>query len=360
MSAADSTAARSVDPAVWQGRPVFVTGHSGFKGGWLSSVLAGLGAQVTGYSLTPPTKPSFHDVTRLQGRITEHVADVRDLDTLVKALADSKAEVVFHLAAQAIVRRAFTDPLTTFSSNVMGTVHMLEAVRRVPSVKAVVCVTSDKVYNNVEWVWSYRENDKLGGREPYGCSKAACEMAVDAYRASYPRDGLLVATVRAGNIIGGGDWAEDRLVPDAMRAFSAGQPLVVRNPAAVRPWQHVLEPVAGYMMLAERLFAGERDFETAWNFGPSYQDAKPVSEMVDALIGLWGEGAAWKLAEGAQPYEARLLTVDSTQAIAKLKWHPRWNLAMALKRSVEWYKGHAAGADMAQLTEYQIQDFLHG
>jgi CDP-glucose 4,6-dehydratase len=338
---------------------VLVTGHTGFKGGWLCGVLGGMDAAVAGYSLPPPTSPSFHDAVGLAGRVDETIGDVRDLATLTAALERTQPEVVFHLAAQPLVRRAFNDPVETYSTNVMGTVNLMEAVRRTPSVRAVVVVTSDKVYDNVEWVWSYREPDRLGGREPYGTSKAACELVVEAYRNSYRRDGLAIATVRAGNIIGGGDWAEDRLIPDAVRAFSKGQPLIIRNPAAVRPWQHVLEPVAGYMMLAEKLLAGDLSFEGGWNFGPSYTDARPVSEVVNAVAELWGDGVFWQLANGAQPYEAKLLTVDSSQAITRLKWVPRWNLAGALRRTVDWYKAFLSGSDMLRVTETQIREFLY-
>lgn len=347
-----------IDPAAWHGRRVFVTGHTGFKGGWLCQALRRYGADVTGFALAPSTAPSLFDAAGVGKLVRDVRGDIRDLAALTEALAAADPDVVFHLAAQPIVRQAFADPLETFSTNVMGTVHLLEAVRRTPSVRAVIAVTSDKVYDNVEWPWPYRETDRLGGREPYGASKACCEIVTEAYRSSYGRTDLGVATVRAGNIVGGGDWSMDRLVPDAMRAFSTGAPLIVRNPAAVRPWQHVLEPVLGYMLLAERLMAGDKAFETAWNFGPPQGDARTVGDIVDALIRLWGGDARWEPANDAQPYEARLLTVDNSLAVGRLKWRPRWTLDTALERTVEWYRAFYGGQPMADITARQIEDFL--
>ncbi len=354
---------RGLDPAFWAGRNVFVTGHTGFKGGWLCLMLRRFGARVTGFSLPAPTNPSLFETAGVAGAVTSVIGDIRDAGALRRAMAEAAPDVVFHLAAQPLVRRAHADPVETLSTNVMGTVNLLEAVRAAPSVRALVVVTSDKVYDNQEWPWAYRETDRLGGKEPYGVSKACCELIADSYRYSYfaaRSPGLAMATVRAGNIIGGGDWAEDRLIPDAIRAFADAAPLVVRNPAAVRPWQHVLEPVAGYSLLAQALVARPQQAGRAWNFGPAPEDAWPVSRVVDRLVGLWGDGARWQLANGAQPYEARLLSVDSSQSVAELGWRPAWRLDTALERTVEWYRDFVRGGDMAAATARQIEEYLNG
>jgi CDP-glucose 4,6-dehydratase len=347
----------------WRGRSVFLTGHTGFKGGWLAALLHRLGATTTGYALAPEPGPSLYEAARVGGLTRSVIADIRDRARLAAEMQSAKPDVVFHLAAQALVGRARTDPVETFATNVMGTVHLLEAVRATPSVSTVVVVTSDKVYDNVEWPFAYRETDALGGKEPYGASKAACEIAVQAWRHAYFDVGppVAVATARAGNVIGGGDWAADRLVPDAMRAFGAGAPLIVRNPAAVRPWQHVLEPLAGYLRLAEALAEGGRPGPLhAFNFGPATEDARAVAFVADRLAALWGAGAAWRQAEGVQPYEARLLEVDSAQARAVLGWAPKWRLEEGLSRTVAWHRAVAGGQDAQAVTLAQIEDRLNG
>ncbi len=345
----------------WRGRRVFVTGHTGFKGAWLCAVLHRLGAEVTGYALTPPSQPNLFETIGVAGFTRSVIADIRDGGRLAAEMAASAPEAVFHLAAQALVRRARAEPDETFDVNVMGTVRLLEAVRRTPSVKAVVIVTSDKVYDNLEWPWAYRETDALGGKEPYGASKAACEMAVQAWRHAYfDGSGVAVASVRAGNVIGGGDWAEDRLIPDAIRAFAAGKPLVVRNPAAVRPWQHVLEPLAGYRIAAEAMLAGGLPQDMAFNFGPAAEDARPVAFVADQLAARWGEGASWARDPAVQPYEARLLEVDSSRARAVLGWTPGWRLADGLDRTVSWYRAFHTGEDMSRVTLGQIEEHLDG
>ncbi len=351
----------TIDAALWNSRKVFLTGHTGFKGGWLALALQWLGARTTGFSLPAPSDPSFFDVAHVAQSLEHHLGDIRDLDHLTTTLRESQAEVVFHLAAQPIVRAAYNDPLDTLSTNVMGTANLLEAVRRCDTVRAVVIVTSDKVYNNREWDWPYREDDQLGGKEPYGVSKACCELIVDAYRHSYLSKMTIpvpVVTVRAGNIFGGGDWALDRLVPDAMRAFAAGQRLMIRNPKAVRPWQHVCEPVRGYLILAQRLLNNDADTAGAWNFGPSEQSVKPVSILADRLAALWSDGAGWDLETGAQPYEARFLTIDSSRAMARLGWSPRWSFETALKLTVEWYKAFYETGDIKALTARQLETAL--
>jgi len=347
----------------WSGRRVFLTGHTGFKGGWMTALLSRLGARVTGYALAPEPGPSLFEAARIGDLASASIiADIRGGDRVTRAMQAAEPEVVFHLAAQALVRRARAEPDETFETNVMGTLRVLEAVRATPSVKAVVVVTSDKVYDNREWPWPYRETDALGGKEPYGASKAACEMVVQAWRHSYfsdPARPVAIATARAGNVIGGGDWAEDRLVPDAMRAFMARRPLVVRNPSAVRPWQHVLEPLAGYARLAGAMLAGLSD-EGAFNFGPAGEDARSVSVVADSLVSYWGDDAQWAPDPAIHPYEARLLEVDSSRARSVLGWSPKWRLDQGLARTVDWYGAVAGGADAQAVTLAQIEDHLGG
>jgi CDP-glucose 4,6-dehydratase len=345
----------------WRDRPVFVTGHTGFKGSWLVALLRRLGAVTTGYALAPEPGPSLFQAARIGEFGTSIIADIRDAGRLTAEMRRAQPEVVLHLAAQALVRRARNDPDETFETNVMGTVRLLEAVRHTPSVKAVVVITSDKVYDNVEWPWAYRETDALGGKEPYGASKAACEIAVQSWRHAYFGDGPYLATARAGNVIGGGDWSEDRLIPDAMRAFIAKTPLVIRNPAAVRPWQHVLEPLTGYLRLVEAMLAGDTlPGDMAFNFGPMGDEARQVAWVADALAARWGEGAGWVQDPAVQPYEARLLEVDSARARAVLDWAPRWGLEEGLDRTVAWYKSVANGDDARAVTLAQIEDHLNG
>ncbi len=350
-----------VDASFWRDRRVLVTGHTGFKGGWLSLWLARLGARVSGYSLEPPTRPNLFDAVGLAGDLSSTIADIRDAGRLERAVAEARPEIVFHMAAQPLVRRAHAEPVETFATNVMGTVNLLDALRRQDGVIAVVVITSDKVYDNREWVWAYRETDRLGGHEPYGASKACTEIAVEAFRRSYfgGRRPTGLATARAGNVIGGGDWAEDRLVPDAMRAFSAGEALRLRNPLAHRPWQHVLEPVAGYMRLAERLAVEPESLSGAWNFGPAGGDSRQVQWVVDELVRLWGDGARWTLDNGANPYEARLLAVDSSRAEAELGWRAAWNTEHALARTVAWYRAHRRDGDVRRLSFDQIEEYAH-
>lgn len=346
----------------WQGKRVLVTGHTGFKGAWLALWLRRLGAEVYGYSLAPPSEPSLFVAARVEDAVTHVHSDLRDAERLEACFAEHRPEVVLHLAAQALVRRGYRRPAETFDTNLMGTVRLLDAVRATPSVRATVVVTSDKCYENREWPWGYRESDRLGGRDPYAASKACAELAVVAYRRSFPPTGggrgMAVATVRAGNVIGGGDWGEDRLVPDVMRALAAGARPQIRSPAAVRPWQHVLEPLAGYLRLAEKLFGGDDRWADGWNFGPAEHDARPVAWVADRLCATWGEGAGWDGPHqgGGQtgPHEARLLKVDATRAREELGWAPRLGLERALEWVVEWHRAHAAGDDVRAVTEEQV------
>lgn len=343
--------------AFWQGRKVLVTGHTGFKGSWLSLWLSAAGARVAGYALECSTTPSLYEAARVGSRIHSTIGDVRDAGHLRKAMDEAAPEVVFHLAAQSLVRESYRAPVDTYATNVLGTVHCLEAARRCASVRAVVVATSDKCYENLGRGAGYVETDRLGGDDPYSSSKACAELVGAAYAASFfAGPGTAgVATVRAGNVIGGGDWAAERIVPDAMRAFSAAQALKVRHPGFVRPWQHVLEPLAGYLLLAERLCGAEgKAFATAWNFGPPEDEARPVSWIAAQLAARWGEGASWK-AEGQDAlHEAAMLKLDCSRAKARLGWSPRLPLESALDWTVEWYRAHARGEDVAALALGQI------
>jgi CDP-glucose 4,6-dehydratase len=347
--------------SVWAGRRVFLTGHTGFKGGWLALWLAHLGADVRGYSLDPYTTPNLFDVARLGSRIEDIRGDIRDGAAVDRAMTEFKPEVVFHLAAQPLVRLSYADPILTYETNVMGTARVLDAVRRTPSVRAVVSITTDKCYENKEWVWGYRETDPLGGYDPYSSSKACAEIVSAAFRTSYfpvgtiAEHGVGVATARAGNVIGGGDWSLDRLIPDLVRGFLAGESVKIRRPHAIRPWQHVLEPVHGYLALAERLLGdAPAKYATAYNFGPADDDARTVEWIVDRMVSTWGDGAAWHLDEDPGVHEAGYLKLDASRARADLAWTPRLHLADALDWLVAWYRAHEAGADMQAFTLGQI------
>lgn len=340
-------------PDLWRNRRVFVTGHTGFKGAWLSLWLQRLGAEVTGYALAPDTTPSLFDAARVGEGMRSILGDVRDLDALRDALQQSNAEVVFHLAAQSLVRESYARPVDTYATNVMGTVHLLEAVRETKSVQAVVIVTSDKCYENRELAQPFREGEPLGGHDPYSNSKACAELVASAYRSSFFPN---IATARAGNVIGGGDWAKDRLVPDLVRAFTNGEAAVIRNPLSIRPWQHVLEPLHGYLLLAESLLRGEA--ADAWNFGPNESDIRPVQWVADALVSRWGNGARWTQDAAEHPHEAQTLKLDSTRARSLLRWTPRLSLDTALDWIVEWHRDFNAAPDRAPATTMrQIESF---
>lgn len=341
----------------WHGRRVLVTGHTGFKGGWLSLFLHELGARVFGYSLLPEAEPNLFLAAGIDRVVEGTIADVRDLSALSDALSHSDAEVVFHLAAQPLVRRGYADPIATYSTNVMGTAHVLEAARQCESVRAIVVVTTDKCYESRELDRGYRETDRLGGSDPYSSSKACAELIARAYRRAFigaDKRGMLIATARAGNVIGGGDWARGRLIPDAVRAFCAGETLLIRQPDSVRPWQHVLDPLSGYVVLAERLLSGEAELADAFNFGPTAQNAESVREVVDAVAVLWGNRAKYAIDARNHPPETRLLYIDSTKAGTDLGWCPKLDLTMALKMTVDWYKAHQGGGDMGRMTREQI------
>ena len=347
-----------VNPVFWRGRRVFVTGHTGFKGSWLCLWLQHAGAQVHGYSLAPPTTPNLYTVAGVQQGMQAHTqADVRDAAALREAMHAAAPEVVLHLAAQPLVRRSYVEPVETYAVNVMGTVHLLEAVRSCASVRAVVNVTTDKCYENREWVWGYRENDALGGSDPYSNSKACSELVTAAYRASFfGAGGPGIASARAGNVIGGGDWAVDRLLPDFLRAHDQGRSVEIRHPDATRPWQHVLEPLSGYLLLAERLVEQGHAYASAWNFGPSEVDAQPVRWILDKLCAQL-PGAAWHQAGATQAHESNLLRLDSARAAKDLHWSPRWDLARALGETLDWHRAWRQGQDMRAVCLKQIDAF---
>jgi CDP-glucose 4,6-dehydratase len=352
-----------MDANFWRGKRVLLTGHTGFKGAWCALWLRNLGAEVVGYALPPPTEPCLFTLAKVGDAIESVFGDVRDLSALRTTMTRFRPELVIHMAAQALVIESYQDPVGTYSTNVMGTVHVLESVRHTPSVRATVIVTSDKCYENREWLWGYRENEPMGGHDPYSNSKGCAELVTDAYRRSFfPIERLdehrvAVASVRAGNVIGGGDWAKDRLVPDAVQALQSGKRLVLRNPDATRPWQHVLDPLHGYLTLAERLFADGRDFASGWNFGPDDESARRVRDVVDGLARLWGGDGGWELAEGAKPHEARSLRLDCQKARALLGWRPRLGFDQALEWTHEWYDGVARGGSAAEICTRQLTRF---
>jgi len=354
-----------VSASFWSGKRVFVTGHTGFKGSWLCIWLKQMGAEVHGFSLPPPTDPSLFEVARISSLVSSEFGDITDLERLKAALDQAAPEIVLHLAAQSLVRDSYSDPVKTYATNVMGSVHLLEAVRSCPTVRAVVMVTSDKCYENREWDWGYRENEPMGGYDPYSNSKGCAELVTSAYRSSffntkdYDRHKVAVASARAGNVIGGGDWADNRLIPDFIRAMTLGQELLIRSPTAIRPWQHVLEPLSGYLVLAQRLFENGSAFSDSWNFGPENESARPVAWIAKQLTQLWGTGARWSVDKSPSAHEAMHLKLDISKAKNHLNWHPCWDLAETLHRIVTWHKAHLAGSDMhaiclEQLSAYTI------
>jgi CDP-glucose 4,6-dehydratase len=343
----------SVSGEFWRGRRVLVTGHTGFKGAWLTLWLSSMGAEVTGLSAGVPTEPSLYALTGVDGDARSVEADIRDAALVHQTLQSTGPDVAFHLAAQPFVRRSYDEPAQTWAVNVAGTINVLDAARHA-EVPATVVVTSDKCYDNREQGRPFVESDPMGGHDPYSSSKGAAELAVDAWRRSY---GLRVATGRAGNVIGGGDWGEDRLIPDVMRAASAGTPIAIRRPDAVRPWQHVLEPLSGYLALAQRLYE-DAAFAEGWNFGPPAGDAKPVRHIVERITELWPRELSWDLDEGPHRHEAGFLALDSAKARERLGWAPRWTLDAALERIVEWHVAHRDGADLRALTLAQIGAYV--
>ncbi|HEY1090195.1 MAG TPA: CDP-glucose 4,6-dehydratase [Burkholderiaceae bacterium] len=351
---------RSTDPNFWRGKRVLLTGHTGFKGSWLSLWLHSLGAEVHGYALAAPTTPALFDVARVKAVLASStLADVRDLAAVQRAMNAARPDIVIHMAAQPLVRLSYQQPVETYATNVMGTVHVLEAARHCASVRAIVNVTTDKCYENHERAAGYREDEPMGGHDPYSNSKGCAELVSSAYRRSFfGNSDTALATARAGNVIGGGDWAADRLVPDILKAFERGEPVVIRNPHATRPWQHVLEPLSGYLQLAEKLYEQGQGFAEAWNFGPEADDARPVQWIVEQLVAQWGGQAAWRLDDAEHPHEAHMLQLDISKVRARLGWQPRWPLAEALRRIVEWHQAWLGQADMQARCLQQIKQYV--
>jgi CDP-glucose 4,6-dehydratase len=353
-----------MNPAFWHKKRVLLTGHTGFKGSWLSLWLQTLGAESIGYSLPPPTRPSLYDLANVEGGMQSIQGDILDLERLRRIVRERRPEVVIHLAAQSLVRQSYADPVGTYATNVLGAVHVLEAVRDVAEVRGVLIITSDKCYENRDDLRAYRETDRLGGNDPYSSSKAAAELVVAAYRRSFFKDtergvntGVGVGTARAGNVIGGGDWAADRLIPDIIRAVLEGKEVLVRNPRAVRPWQHVLDPLSGYLTLAEKLYENPATFSTSWNFGPDDSKSLSVAAVVKRLSELWGPGISWRFDGGVHPHEAQYLRLDCTKAKTELGWEPQWDLDQALEATVQWYKAYQSGEDVRSLTVEQISSY---
>jgi len=349
-----------MDRSFWKNKKVLLTGHTGFKGSWLSLWLQDAGADLIGFSLPPPTEPSLFNVAHVADGMTSHIGDIRLQDQFDRTLSEHHPEIVFHMAAQSLVRYSYDNPVETYATNVLGTVHLLDSIRRIGGVKVVVNVTSDKCYENKEWVWGYRESDSMGGFDPYSNSKGCAELVTSAFRNSFfpahlfSHHGVALASVRAGNVIGGGDWSTDRLIPDIMKSIMEKSPILIRNPHAIRPWQHVLEPLSGYLLLAEKLWEKGSEFAEGWNFGPREEDVRPVEWIAEKLTTFWGTGVPRVLSKDAHPYEAHFLKLDSSKARTRLGWYPRWSLDMALSAIVEWYRLFVKKEDMRKKTLEQI------
>lgn len=347
-----------MNPSFWQGKKVLLTGHTGFKGSWLSLWLQSMGAQVSGLALAPPTTPDLFTQARVGEGMASHIVDIRDYAAVRQAMKAAQPEIVIHMAAQPLVRLSYDEPVETYATNVMGTVHVLEASRHVGTVKAIVNVTTDKCYENKEWLWGYREDEPMGGHDPYSNSKGCAELVTSAYRRSFfKQQGIAIATARAGNVIGGGDWALDRLIPDTLKAFERAQAVVIRNPHGTRPWQHVLEPLSGYLALVEKLYLEGQPWAEGWNFGPTEDDARPVQWIVERMTDKWGDNAAWILDGGHHPHEANFLKLDISKAKSRLGWHPKWNLDHALEQIITWHRAWLAKEDVQALCLEQIRQY---
>lgn len=345
-----------VNADFWHGKKVFLTGHTGFKGSWLALWLQSMGAVIKGFALMPPTTPSLFEQAHIALGMESEIGDIRDLARIKASMTSFNPDVLIHMAAQPLVRLSYREPVETYATNVMGTVHVLEAARQCSKLKAIVNVTSDKCYENREWVWGYREDERMGGYDPYSNSKACSELVTSTYRNLFFNkiDAAALASARAGNVIGGGDWAEDRLIPDILRGFEQQQPVMIRNPLATRPWQHVLEPLSGYLVLAERLFTEGKTYAEGWNFGPLDEGVQSVEWILNYMVRRWGVGASWQLHAQPQPHEAQLLKLDISKATAQLEWQPRWSLSQALDSIIDWHQGWVTQKDICQVTLNQI------
>ena len=349
-----------VNSHFWKNKKVYLTGHTGFKGSWLSLWLQSMGAVVKGYSLKTNTSPALFLEAKVADQMESEIGDIRDLEKISNSMKSFNPDILIHMAAQPLVRLSYTKPVETYSTNVMGTVNVLEAARKCPNLKAIVSVTTDKCYENKEWHWGYRENEPMGGHDPYSSSKGCAELVTSAYRRSFfhTEDSASIASARAGNVIGGGDWSKDRLIPDILRAFEESKPVIIRNPLSTRPWQHVLEPLSGHLVLAEHLYNHGDRFAGSWNFGPKEEGCKPVGWILDRMVSNWGKGASWKLDTNNNPHEAGFLKLDCSKAANELKWQPKWRLEETLNMIVNWHQNYLQGADvknncLKEINKYQ-------
>jgi len=348
-----------MNPLFWKNKRVFLTGHTGFKGSWLSLWLHKLGAEVKGYALAPESTPNLFGVANVDGVVASEIGDIRNLNQLRKSMMDFNPDILIHMAAQPLVRLSYKEPVETYDVNVLGTVKVLESARSCSNVKSIVSVTTDKCYENKEWPWGYREYEAMGGYDPYSSSKGCAELVISAYRRSFMQEhGIGLASVRAGNVIGGGDWSEDRLIPDILDAFEKRESVVIRNPKATRPWQHVLEPLSGYLILAEKLYEQPDAYAEGWNFGPHDDDAKPVDWILNRMVEMWGDGASWNLDKGSHPHEAVFLKLDISKAKTRLHWQPVWKLDDTLKRIVDWHQGWLNDKDMQMVCLKEIDEYM--
>ena len=359
QSTLEGMAIGKVHTHFWKGKRVFITGHTGFKGSWLSLWLQQMGAEVKGFSLTPPTNPSLFVEAKVAQQMQSEIGDIRDFSKLSESIRTFNPDILLHLAAQPLVRLSYKEPIETYSTNVMGTVNVLEASRYASQLKAIVVITTDKCYENREWEWGYRENEPMGGHDPYSNSKGCAELVVSAYQRSFfhTPDTAAVASARAGNVIGGGDWAEDRLIPDILRAFEKQQSVIIRNPLSTRPWQHVLEPLSGYLVLAQRLWQDGKTFAEGWNFGPKDDDCQPVQWILEKMVHFWGDGAHYEIDKSEQPHEANFLKLDCSKAAMRLKWHPKWRLEQTLEQIVHWHRAWLQGDDMQVKCLQEIEKY---
>ena len=350
----------TVNTAFWKGKKVYLTGHTGFKGSWLSLWLQSMGSIVKGYALEPNTNPALYNEAKVSEGMESEIGDIRNLEQLSKSMKSFNPDLLIHMAAQPLVRLSYIEPVETYATNVMGTVNVLESARNCSNLKAIVSITTDKCYENNEWEWGYRENEPMGGHDPYSSSKGCAELVTSAYRRSFfnSTNNASIASVRAGNVIGGGDWAEDRLIPDILRAFEASHPVIVRNPLSTRPWQHVLEPLSGYLVLAERLFEDGNEFAEAWNFGPKEEGCKPVQWILDKMVSSWGKGASWELDKNNNPHEAGFLKLDCSKAANRLKWKPKWELEETLDLIINWHQSYLKGNDVKKKCLNEINQYI--
>lgn len=347
-----------VDASFWRGKRVYITGHTGFKGSWLTLWLDLLGAEVKGYALKPATTPSLYEEAKVAEKIESEIGDIRNLEQLRESMVSFNPDILIHMAAQPLVRLSYEEPLETYDVNVMGTAKVLEVARSCPKLKAIVNVTTDKCYENKEWLWGYREDEPMGGYDPYSSSKACAELVTSAYRRSFLQEkGVGLASVRAGNVIGGGDWADDRLIPDILRSFEKDIPVVIRNPKSTRPWQHVLEPLSGYLILAQKLYASPEEFAEGWNFGPLDDDVKPVEWILNHMVESW-PGSSWQLDENDHPHEAGYLKLDISKAKARINWQPNWSLQTTLQKIIQWHRAWLEKKDMQVICLQEINEYM--